>query len=414
MAIELTYTANSRDLEVNLPASKSESNRLLILQFLSGNAFEIDGLSEANDTQVLSDCLNQIRDRDGHELLELDCKEGGTQLRFLLALCALLPGKFLLKGTPRLMERPQQELIESLKNIGAQIINLGEGSNGPWQISGGKIQASSWEISMAKSSQFASALVLIAPFMEKPIHLKITDREASWPYVEMTLATLNQLGVNYRMESDEVIVSPGIKSPKVVFVEADWSSAAFFYVAQAMRKEGSILLKGLRLASIQGDAFIENLMRYEGIVSTEEENGLRISYQEPNWDKNELSINLINYPDLAPALVVYYLSEGRMVNWSGLESLKSKESKRDEVLAEMLAAFGARLEDRNGHWEQSGSINGSAQNLATHSDHRMAMAFALLAMCQQGLMLSETESVKKSFPEYWNELQKLGVTIHLP
>ncbi len=409
MGISLDYTAHSKDVEVNLPASKSESNRLLILQFLSGYAFEIEGLSAARDTQVLKECLQQIKERNKQEELELDCQDGGTQLRFLLALCSLMPGKFLLKGAPRLMERPQQELINSLKTIGAEIINLGEDTNGPWQINGGKLHATSWEISMAKSSQFASALLLIAPFMEKTIHLKITDREASWPYVEMTLATLKKLGVSCSMDEDKLIISPGMHSPHKLSVEADWSSAAFFYAAQAIRKQGSILLKNLSLTSVQGDAIIENLMRYEGMVSTAEGNGLRIRYHEPAWNKNELSINLINYPDLAPALVIYYLSEGRNVNWTGLESLKSKESKRDEVLAEMLTVFGARLESLNGHWEQSGSIKGSSQTLNTHDDHRMAMAFALLAITQQGISLTEVESVKKSFPNYWVELENLGI-----
>lgn len=409
MAYSLHYTANELDIEVKLPASKSESNRLLILHYLSNEAFQIEGLSEAQDTQILQACLTKIRQHKTEDILELDCQEGGTQLRFLMALCAMLPGKFLLTGSERLMDRPQLDLVESLREIGAGIANQGEGNKGPWLIDGGFITKDSWKVSMARSSQFASALLLVAPFMNRPVQLTISEPEASWPYVEMTLKTLQRIGVRYTLSENVVQIYPGINVSEKVEVEADWSSAAFFYVAQAMRKKGSLLLKNLKRDSIQGDAFIENLMRYEGIISNEEKGGIRIRYQEPDWKKNDLSINLINYPDLAPALVAYYLSQGRSVNWSGLESLKGKESKRDEVLEEMLAGCGASLKEEAGHWIQQGSIVELPELLATHDDHRMAMAFALLAFRAVQIRLSEIKSVSKSFPGYWDEMKKLGL-----
>lgn len=421
MAVKLSYSPNKEDLEIRLPASKSESNRLLVLQFLSEvevkdevkdeiGTFEIDNLSDAGDTQVLQTCLEQIKNRQSEETIKLDCRDGGTPLRFLMAVCALVPGSFLLTGTPRLMQRPQKDLIDSLVQSGAKIHCLGEKECGPYLVEGGKLKSGAWEIDMQQSSQFASALLLIAPFMQAPIELTILHREASWPYVEMTLQSLKKLGVRMEWKGKVLCIYPGIHSPKKIIVEADWSSAAFFYAAQAMRKKGSLFFPDLKMESLQGDAFVERLFRYEGIQSEQGEEGVKISWHETAWKRNELSINLQSYPDLAPALVVYFLSEGRKINWSGLESLAKKESVRDQVLGEMLNACGAEWEIGDGRWNQSGSLDSASSVLSTAEDHRMVMAFALMAICGNSIALDDIDSVKKSFPGFWEEIGKLGIS----
>ncbi|MDX5320256.1 MAG: hypothetical protein LPK45_04175, partial [Bacteroidota bacterium] len=306
MAVSLAYHPQEGEIEVQLPGSKSESNRLLILQFLSGDAFQINHLSDAGDTRVLKDCLNQLRSGDTSKTITLDCKDGGTPLRFLMALCALREGSFLLTGTQRLMQRPQQDLIHSLRALGASIEHLGEHGMGPWLIQGRRPTVYQWTVSMKRSSQFASALLLLAAFQESPVSLELKDTEASWPYVSMTLETMKKLGVQMEQQGAIIKISPGIKAPNSISVEADWSAASYFFAAQCIRKTGSMSFPNLRLHSIQGDVFLERLFRYEGLVAQEGNQGLQLYWNSKPWEAKELSINLSAYPDLAPALVVYY------------------------------------------------------------------------------------------------------------
>lgn len=408
MAKLIHFQPRNPEEEILLPGSKSESNRLLVLRALSAYDNSIEGLSTARDSRVLASLLDTVV-QPGKGLIELDCLDGGAPLRFMMAVCSLLPGNYLLKGRERLMQRPQGDLIDSLRSAGAEIKTLGENENGPWEILGGRISSPDWEVSTGISSQYASALLLIAPFLGREVRIKLKGRGVSMPYLKMTLHSLTRFGVSYRQQGDRIIIQPGTKPPKELTVEADWSSAAFFYAAASLLDLEELVFPNLILPSIQGDCFLESVFRYEGLESEVRDGGVLLRKIPVSWQKNPLSLNLAKYPDLTPALVVYYLIKGREVDFYGLESLSGKESVRDEVLGDMVRACGAQWEKGAGVWKLRGKISKQPDCLKTHYDHRMAMAFSLLAIHFGSIGLEEILSVEKSFPGYWDEIEKLGI-----
>jgi len=412
MGVQITYSPNQSLETIHLPGSKSQSNRYLVLQALSGYITEIHGLSEARDTQVLQSLLHLVM-QGSNETLELDCQDGGAPLRFIMAVCAMIPGKYLIKGTDRLMERPQQDLVSSLSEAGANIQSLGMDEKGPWLIEGGMMQASRISVSIDKSSQYASALMLIAPYLGHPMEIELQGQGGSEPYIAMTLAALGNFGVIYQKQENTIRIWPGFVAPEELAVEADWSAAAFFFAASVKANSAHCFFPHLTLPSIQGDSFLENIFRYEGweclSINKEEVEGLVFQSFNKSWTPGPLSLNLSNYPDLAPALVVYYMMMGREIDFYGLESLAGKESVRDEVLGEMVRACGASWEVGDGVWRLRGKITQQPKILNTHDDHRMAMAFSLLAMHFGAVDLSERLSVEKSFPRFWHEMKQLGI-----
>lgn len=408
MGKEIRFSASSNTAEIILPGSKSQSNRYLVLQALSRSSTEIAGLSKANDTLVLQRLLKLVMD-GGEGTLELDCEDGGAPLRFMMAVCALVPGNYLLTGTSRLMQRPQSDLVSALLEAGARIRALGENQTGPWEIVGGNLEKAEWSISVAKSSQYFSALVLIAPFLGKEITIRCVNTGGSLPYMAMTLQALADFGIQFSQNDQIVRVSPFTHSNTQLRVEADWSSAAFFLCAAAILKMDALHFPLLQLPSIQGDSFLETVFRYEGWVCEQSTSGVKCVNQGVEWTPKALSLNLSNYPDLAPALVVYYFMMSREVDFYGLESLAGKESVRDEVLGDMVIACGGSWEKGEGVWRLRGEITKKPGILNTHKDHRMVMAFALLSIRFEELELEELDSVTKSFPNFWEEIKKLGI-----
>ncbi|MHB1276804.1 MAG: 3-phosphoshikimate 1-carboxyvinyltransferase [Bacteroidia bacterium] len=409
MAKRIQFQSRISEAEIILPGSKSQSNRLLVLRALSAYEKSIEGLSTARDSRVLASLLDTVV-QPGKGNIELNCLDGGAPLRFMIAVCSLLPGTYILRGSERLMQRPQEDLIFSLRKVGVPIRTLGVDGNGPWEIQGGHINTGEWEIATAISTQYASALLLIAPFYGKEVSIKLNGRGLSMPYLGMTLQALKQFGVNYKQNGDRIIIQPGTKPPAELVVEADWSSAAFFYAAASLLDMEELVLPNLLLPSIQGDSFLENLFRYEGLES-ECKDGRMILRKIPlTWQKKPLTLNLEKYPDLAPALVVYYLMQSREVDFYGLESLSIKESIRDEVIGDMVRSCGAEWEKGEAVWKLRGTITQKPTQLKTHYDHRMVMAFSLLSIHFGTVELEEIRSVEKSFPSFWQEMKKLGIS----
>lgn len=409
MAKRIQFNTRISEEEIILPGSKSQSNRLLVLRALSAYEKSIEGLSTARDSRVLASLLDTVV-QPGKGSIELDCLDGGAPLRFMMAVCALLPGTYILKGSERLMARPQEDLIASLRKAGVPVRTLGADGNGPWEIQGGQINTGNWEVSTEISTQYASALLLIAPFYGEEVSIKLDGRGMSMPYLGMTLQALKQFGVDFKQIGDRILIQPGTKPPAELIVEADWSSAAFFYAAASLLDMDGLVLPNLLLPSIQGDSFLETLFRYEGLASDYKDGRMQLRKIPLTWQKNPLTLNLEKYPDLAPALVVYYLMQGREVDFYGLESLCIKESVRDEVLGDMVRACGAEWEKGEGVWKLRGTISQKPTQLKTHYDHRMVMAFSLLAIHFGTVELEEIRSVEKSFPSFWEEMKKLGIS----
>ena len=403
-------TADS--VTIQLPGSKSESNRLMVLAALSGFDGTIEGVSDARDTRTLNALLQKVMS-GSQQTIELDCLDGGAPLRFLMAVAALIPGHYLLTGTPRLMERPQTDLIHCLRNIGVPIVSLGEESDkGPWKIQGGCINQSQWKISASTSSQFASALFLIAPFMGKRITIELEGDVVSEPYINLTLNALKRFGVQFNKLTPHVFeVLPGSQVPEPLSVEADWSAAPYFLAAAELKGMNEIIFPRLNFPSSQGDAFIKTVFQYEGWQAEEirHARGLIFRKSPRLWNRNDLTINLISYPDLAPPLITYFLMQNRGVRFYGLETLSGKESVRDAVLGGMVKQCGGVWKSENKVWELLAGKQSPPKILETHSDHRMVMSFALLSIIFGEISLSEKESVDKSFPNFWKEIAKIGI-----
>ncbi|TNE82295.1 MAG: hypothetical protein EP332_00925 [Bacteroidetes bacterium] len=403
---KLRFTPVSGEVQIELPSSKSHSNRLLILQALAEEPVVLHPLSDARDTVILKKLLEQIRLSNGAQL-DLDCLDAGTVFRFLMAYCSVNPGSYRLFGSERLMERPITDLVSALQSLGASLKQKPDA----WYITGKALDGGELELSNVQSSQFVSALLLVAPALKKGLHLTWRGEKHSWPYVAMTLQCLSDFGVGWERIGDEIWVKPGLNPKAEYQVERDWSSAAFFFPFLANRTDLSLSFPGLRLQSLQGDAFVERLFRYEGMQASEMESGIKVNWSKPEWSRNALSLNLNRYPDLAPPLVIYYLLQDRDVDFTGLESLALKESIRDAVLADAVAHCGGQFAKQGEQWLLRSRTMVNPKALATHNDHRMAMAFSLLAMQFNELELSEAESVAKSFPQFWQEVKKLGLTL---
>lgn len=402
----------SHSVSIQLPGSKSESNRLLVLAALSGFKGEIKGLSDARDTRILKEQLNKVL-AGNQELVVLDCMDGGAPLRFLMTVASLIPGKYLLTGTPRLMARPQNDLVACLKKMGVPIVALSETpGQGPWEIQGGKINQTFWEISVSTSSQYASALFLIAPFLGKPVTIELKGEMVSVPYIQLTCSALEKMGVSYVKRSDRIYeFKPEVNVPKELRVEADWSAAPYFLAAAECKGVPAIHFPNLRLKSCQGDSFTRTVFQYEGWVAEEPVDGHGLLFKKipRSWEVKSLTLNLLNYPDLAPPLVTYYFMQNREVRFYGLETLSGKESVRDAVLGEMISQCGGNWNVKEACWVVSGNEPRKPELLNTHADHRMVMSFTLLSIIFGEIELTETESVEKSFPQFWREIAKLGI-----
>lgn len=404
--LRVIHTKKVTGRSIQLPGSKSESNRLLLLNALSGNHSQLHNLSEARDTRVMSAALQKLSERSGG-LKEIDCLDAGSVLRFMMAACCLNPGSYLLKGSERLMARPMKGLIDALRSLGASIEPQGLGDQGPWKVSGGHLHGNWVEVDGSESSQFVSAMLLIAPFMGARLSVHIKGAGGSWPYIEMTLKSLRDFGVDHRTDEHIVTIEPGCTPPKEKWVEADWSSAAFVYPGMFHTK-APVELPGLQLPSSQGDSFLSSLFPYYGIHTTQKMNGVLLEPFTPGWQTRPATLDLSAYPDLTPALVVNAMLHGQDLDLRGLESLAGKESQRDEVLGEMVKACGHEWTQEQGLWCLRMKDWKKPGTLQTHNDHRMAMAFALLAIKYGEITLSEGESVEKSFPGFWTEMAQLG------
>ncbi len=398
---------------IELPASKSISNRALILNAVRKQIgiapLALVNLSEAEDTVHL---INALANPTG--LINID--NAGTSLRFLCAYFAATPGiEVSLTGNQRMKQRPIQSLVRALQQMGAEICYLEEENVLPIKIIGKKLSGGEVEIEAHESSQFSSALLLIAPLLAKPLSLKMKGELSSLPYIKMSLAMLHEFGFTGELQKEEstLIATQQIKEISInhYAIEADWSSAAFFYEAALLADKADILLKGLRLNTIQGDGILHEWMLELGIKSIVKEEGIYITKgKEPETDK--FSFDFTNCPDLAPAIICATAAAGYRLDAIGLSSLQHKESKRLTALQLALENLAYKVQTKNSsELKHDGLQHHFYQNktIETYEDHRLCMAFAMFAVFQSRIKLSEVTSVKKSFPNFWEEAAKIGL-----
>lgn len=407
----------SSGIEVTLPASKSISNRLLLLQYIRPDIPEIINLSNSADTKILRKVLQDIR--AGATVINIeDC---GTAMRFLVAALAATPGKFILQGTVRMHERPIRDLVDGLSQIGADIQYLGEDGFPPLLIQGKKLPGGQMIMDGSVSSQFVSALMMASVLMENKLEIFLHTGLASIPYIQMTGELMLQCGIPAGTfdiyMSDSLIQQHGIETiipdkkyivSEQISVESDWSAASYIYGALACSGLKEIYIPSLNTESVQGDSLVATLFHSLGVETFETSGGVQLVHSGKT--ANHFEFNGLHHPDLIPTLAVVTALLGIPAVFSGLDNLIHKETNRLQALFEEINALfpGACLiEGATLKINSSGITPQKNHVVDTRGDHRMAMAFALCA-AHFPIRLSDISVVKKSFPAFWDELKKLG------
>jgi 3-phosphoshikimate 1-carboxyvinyltransferase len=389
-----------------LPASKSISNRLLIMNALSGSVIKINNLSTANDTVVLNRILASHLSHPTSILTEINCEDAGTVMRFLTAYFSMQNGQWLLRGTDRMHQRPIKILVEKLQELGADIKYLGEKGYPPLLINGKNLNGGEISLDASISSQYITALMLIAPYLVGGLQINLKGKLASLPYIKMTLGLMQQCGIDLSFEGDQLNIKQGRYASQQISVESDWSAASYWYAFAAL-KEVDIELKGLQQNSLQGDSIVAKWMEGFGVKTDFAED--RVVLRREGKTESYFEQDFTNCPDLAPTFIVLCAVTATSAKFFGVESLAIKESDRTQALATELGKVGVNFTQKENYWELQPNTNLKEITipieLDTYSDHRMAMALAMFKLILSDVTINNPEVVKKSYPNFWQDFE---------
>ncbi|MFI5134312.1 MAG: 3-phosphoshikimate 1-carboxyvinyltransferase [Chitinophagales bacterium] len=403
----MIYRISKRDKNIagsiTLSGSKSISNRVLIIEALSNASIEKRNLADAHDTKLLQQLLHSDQST-------LDAEDAGTTFRFLTAYLAFRKGEWILTGSERMQQRPIGGLVNALRFLGAEISYLKKENFPPLKIIGGKLSGDHVKISAGISSQFVSALLMIAPLLQYGLTIELEGKIVSEPYISMTLSLMNYFGVNHEHHGNMIRVSPQRYKPKDIFIESDWSAASYYYEMATFADEVNLELNGLLQDSFQGDAILVSLMKSFGVATEFHHESLTLSKKQIN-SSSENHFDLSNYPDLAPALFAVAAGMSAPISFSGLEHLAYKESHREHALQTELGKCGIEVVNKNGAITVSGKFSATSPQFKTYNDHRLAMAFAPLALVCNEVLIEDPMVVNKSYPKYWDDLRSIGFEI---
>lgn len=404
----LTKKVITSNSHIKIGGSKSESNRLLILQKLFGN-FEVKNLSTAQDTLLLQKALSSKKSH-------IDIHHAGTAMRFLTAFFACQPGReVILTGSTRMKERPIKILVDALKILGASIEYIENEGFPPLRITRRTLTKSNVAIDAGVSSQYITALLLIAPKLENGLEITLTGNKTSFPYLQMTLDLLTEMGVEVQFFENKINISPfrGKVNQPVFTVESDWSSASYFYEIMAFSPLGTTLkLSSFTKKSKQGDSILPELFKNFGVTTTFQNNILILEKTAQSYPK-QLHLNLQDTPDLAQTIAVCCFGLGIPCELTGVHTLKIKETDRLLALKNEISKLGGICEITEDSFHLISAkklLHKEPISIETYNDHRMAMAFAPLALLFP-LIINNAEVVEKSYPKFWNDLQKLGIQL---
>ena len=390
---------------ITLPSSKSISNRTLILNALSGCPQDIQNLSDCDDTEVLVKAL-------GFEECDFDIKAAGTAMRFLTALLATKEGSWTITGTERMKNRPIKLLVEALRSVGGKIEYMEKEGFPPLRIHGSQLQGGKISMAGNVSSQYISALLMIAPLMKNGLTLQLKGEVVSKPYIHLTIELMKIFGVDAEWNGATIDIHPQSYKPVSFTVESDWSAASYWYEIAALSKV-EITLKGLFENSLQGDSAVARLFEPLGINTVFTTGGVIL--KQANRQTQTMEYDFEDEPDLAQTFVTTCCLLNIPFHFTGLQSLKIKETDRIEALKNELRKLGYLLEDSNNSiltWDGKRCEAEATPTIKTYEDHRMAMAFAPAALVRQhGITIANPEVVSKSYPYYWEDLQKAGFSI---
>lgn len=394
--------------KIILPASKSISNRVLIINALSFNPYQIRNLSDSDDTQVLRKALFSNKHT-------FDIGHAGTAMRFLTAFLSKITGEWELTGSERMKQRPIGILVDALNQLGACIEYKEKKGYPPLKIFGSHLKGKTLELEGGISSQYISALLMIAPAIENGLILKLRGEITSRTYIGLTLKLMEYFGIRYKWEGNTITVPEQDYLIKEFTVESDWSAASYWYQMLALAESGSLFLENLQLDSLQGDAKIAGWFKTFGIHSEQKKDGVLLSKYEITKPKKVI-LNFIENPDIAQTMACLCIAKKIPFHFSGLKTLKIKETDRIAALQNELAKFGARLyEPTEGELSWDGTINASdaekIPHIKTYHDHRMALAFAPMALSDYSLEIADPMVVTKSYPGFWKDLEKTGFQV---
>ncbi|MBU0489930.1 MAG: 3-phosphoshikimate 1-carboxyvinyltransferase [Bacteroidetes bacterium] len=413
MAYKLVKNNRTLTGSIRLVGSKSEGNRVLIIRSLAKRKFSIDNLSEAKDTVVLLEALDIIkRIKYPAETQTIDVGDTGTAMRFLTAFLAIQNGNFILTGSDRMMHRPIGILVDALKKLGADITYSDRKGFPPLLIKGKPLTNNSVEINGSVSSQFISSLLLVAPTLQGGLTLKLNGQLVSQPYLSMTLKIMEHFGVKHSWEENSLFVPQQKYKSKSFSVGADWSAASYWYEMAAFADEVDLFIEGLNGDYLQGDSIASTIFTQFGVITTFEENGIRLTKKQALPESFEF--DFADCPDLAQTLAVTCAGLNVPAKLSGLGNLSIKETDRLYALDNELLRLGFKVGIQNNSEliiQKSSKSCRRNYPVKTYDDHRMAMAFAPLAMLSGEITIENPEVVQKSYPEFWNDLQKIGFEI---
>lgn len=389
-----------------LPSSKSISNRALIIHALGRGNHLPENLSDCDDTQVMIRALNA---KAGETI---DIMAAGTAMRFLTAYLSVTPGERLITGTQRMQQRPIQVLVDALRVLGADIEYASNEGYPPLRIKGKALTQSQITLPGNVSSQYISALLMIGPTLPNGLTLTLTGEIISKPYIQLTLQLMADFGAKAEWKDNHTLtVSPHPYQSAPFYVESDWSAASYWYQIVALSKEATVTLSGLFAHSYQGDSQVARLFESLG-VSTEYKDK-EVILRKNGKPVERMEYNFINQPDLAQTFVVTCALLNIPFRFSGLQTLKIKETDRMAALINEMGKLGYVIEESDGSvlsWEGK-RCERSAESIDTYEDHRMAMAFAPASLVLSDINIYNPQVVSKSYPRYWENLQQAGFTI---
>lgn len=393
--------------EIELPASKSISNRLLILNALAYSPYPIKNLSDSDDTRAMLGALNSSTNH-------FDVGAAGTTMRFLTAYLAKIVGEWTITGSERMKQRPIHVLVEALKRLGARIEYLDKEGYPPLRIYGSALKGGELELPGNVSSQYVSALLMIAPYMMEGLSLTLTGDITSRPYIHMTLKQMEAFGVKCEWKGNTIKVPNAEYKPVETRVEADWSAASYWFEVVAFAPKGTtVILKGLNRYSWQGDSEVARLFEGLGVKSKHSSRGLELL--NIGEIMSSFKYDFTDQPDLAQTFAVTCAFLGVPFKLSGLHTLKIKETDRINALVNELGKFGFLIETNNVDCIEWSGKKGEALDkisVATYKDHRMAMAFAPAALkMDKPFVIEDPSVVSKSYPGFWDDLKKVGFAI---
>lgn len=399
----ISHTSKSINADLILPPSKSISNRALIIQALCQSKPKLLNLSKSSDTQSLVQALQTTSKT-------IDVGDAGTSMRFITAYLSQQEGSYILTGSDRMKERPIGHLVEALNSIGADINYLEKDGFPPLAINGKALEGGKVDISTSVSSQFVSALLLIAPTLKKGLSLSLKGKLLSKPYIKMTLDIMRYFGIQSSWTNNSIQVEPQKYISKDLKVDSDWSALAFILQAMSIAKSAQVSISGLSKDSWQGDSYVLNLFEKFGLEYEFKDEKLYL--KKLNKDLNgDYNVNLIDTPDLAQAYCCTLSALSKLAKIKGLNNLKLKESHRLKALHMELNKIGqhSRYSEDTIQLESS-VLHTPTESFDSHNDHRMAMCLAPFALLFD-IKIKNIEVVNKSYPSYWEDLKKMGFTI---